>query len=227
MTLEPPRRTFKEPAGKDSGRGRRLKDVDAVARAEKLRVAGWALFAGLPMGGMAGYAAGNVLAGLVLGPVFVFVVASLILAPVNRTASLLHMPSGSSTPRRKEHSQAEALAVRGDFEAAIALYEEAIRDVPEDGEAYLRIARIHRDHLESPEEALHWFRRATDEAELPHGQEMLARREMAELLIHRLREPRRAAPDLARLAEAHEGKPEGDWAREELARIKEEMARGE
>ena len=125
------------------------------------------------------------------------------------------------------NSAAEALAVRGEFEGAILAYQTAIQNVPGDGEAYLRIARIYRDGLKKPEEALLWFRRAVTEAKLSKGQELLTRREMAEFLIHDLHEPRRAAPDLARLAEAYPDTRDGQWAKEELARIKEEMAREE
>ncbi len=117
---------------------------------------------------------------------------------------------------------AEALAVRGEYEAAITAYQNAILDVPEDGEAYLRIARIYRDEKENPEEAFFWFRRAVTEADLSKGQEILTLREIDELLIHQIQEPMRATPSLARLAEAYPGTMDGEWAKKELARIKEE-----
>jgi tetratricopeptide (TPR) repeat protein len=221
MTLDPPRRTFKDPPPKKG----RLRDVDSTEQAENLRILVWALYAGVPMGGMAGFALGHPFLGAVLGPLVIWGGARLVLHVMARGGSLIYMPSGSSTPRDREYSRAEALRVRGDYEGAIRAYEEALEDPRENGEAFLRIARIHRDHLDSPEEALLWFRRATEEAQLPRGKEILARKEMAELLIHRLGQPRRAAPELARLAETRKGTPEGEWAREELARIKEEMTR--
>jgi tetratricopeptide (TPR) repeat protein len=115
--------------------------------------------------------------------------------------------------------------VRGEYEAAVRAYQTAILENPSDGEPYLRLARLYRDDLGDREEALRWFRRAIEEASLSRGRELLTRREMAELLMHRLGEPRRAAPELARLAEAFPDTPEGEWARKELARIKKEMAR--
>jgi tetratricopeptide (TPR) repeat protein len=223
MTLEPPRRTFKDPRPGKSG----LRDVDSVARAEKFKILAWALFAGLPMGGLVGYVLGHVLIGAVLGPTIIWLVAMGIMRGPARAGSLLFMPSGISTPREEGHSRAEALAARGDFQGAIAVYQAAIQDAPENGEPYRRIARIYRDHLDSPEEALRWFRRAIEDGSLPHGKEMLVRREMAELLIHRLKEPRRAAPDLARLAESRKGTPEGEWARKELEAIKKDMTQDE
>jgi hypothetical protein len=214
--------TYKEP--QKTGR---LKDVDATARAEKLRVLGWSLFAGLPMGAMAGMMMGQVFLGMVLAPAVIWTVAMIVSGTAGKGAVFLGVSSGSSTPRRKGYSRAEALAVRGEFEAAINAYQVAILEAPDDGEPYLRVARIYRDQLGDPDEAFRWFRRATDEATLPRGQEILARREMAEYLLHQTEEPQRAAPELARLADAFRGTPDGEWAQEELARIKAEMARAE
>jgi hypothetical protein len=100
-----------------------------------------------------------------------------------------------------------------------------VLEAPEEGEPYLRVARLYRDRLEDLEEALRWFKRAIEEATLSKGQEILTRKEIAELLIHRMGEPRRAAPELARLTETYPETPDGQWAREELARIKDEMGR--
>lgn len=219
MTFDPPRRT-----GRDVPKKHRVRDVDASARVRKVKALGLALYGGVPIGAAAGYMAGHPFLGLVLGPVLIWTVAMAVTGIAGRGAGRLYMPSGSSTPRRKEHSRAKAFAVRGEYEAAIVAYQDAILEAPEHGEAYLCIARIYRDVLKKPEEALLWFRRGLSDAELSEGQEILTRREMAELLSHHLQEPRRAAPDLARLAETYPRTRGGEWAKEELARIKEEMA---
>jgi tetratricopeptide (TPR) repeat protein len=220
MTLDPSRRTFKEVR-----KHNRVRDVDAVGRARNFKALGFALYGGVPLGLAAGSMMGHPFLGLLLGPALIWTFAMVVAAIAGRGAGVLYMPSGSSTPRRREYSAAEALAVRGEFEGAILAYQAAIQEVPGDGEAYLRIARIYRDGMKKPEEALLWFRRAVTEAQLPKGQEILTRREMAEFLIHDLQEPRRAAPELARLAEAYPSTTDGKWAKEELARIKDEMAR--
>ena len=219
MTLDPPRRP-----DRDAPQKGKVRDVDVSARVRNMKALGFALYGGLPIGAAAGYAVGHTFLGLLLGPVLIWTVATALTEIAARGAGRLHMPSGSSTPRRKGRSRAEALAVRGEYEAAIVAYQNAILDAPEDGEAYLSIARIYRDEVQNPEEALLWFRRGLTEAELSVGQEILTRREMAELLSHHLQEPRRAAPDLARLAETYPRTRAGEWAKEELARIKEEMA---
>jgi tetratricopeptide (TPR) repeat protein len=220
MTLDPPERTFKE-----ADRKGRLRDVDARSRAEKVKILGWSLFAGLPMGAAAGFAAGHIVLGMLLAPLLIGTVAWAVAGVAGKGATLLHMPPGSSTPRKKEYSRAEALAVRGEYEGAVAAYQEAILESPEEGEPYLRVARLYRDRLGDPEEALSWFKCATRDAVLSQGQEILTRKEMAELLIHRMQEPQRAAPELARLAEAYPDTSDGEWAAQELARIKEEMGR--
>ena len=219
MTLDPLQRRFQEPPQK-----KKMRDVDSVARVRKMKVLGFSLYGGLPLGAAAGFAAGHPFLGLLLGPVLIGTVTMVLAGMGGRGVSFLFIPPESSAPRKTEHSRAEALAVRGEFQAGIAAYQDAIVDFPEDGEAYLRIARIYRDKVRNPEEALLWFRRSLAEAVFSESQELLTRREMAELIIHHLQEPRRAAPDLARLAETFPSSQTGKWAKEELARIKKDMA---
>ena len=59
-----------------------------------------------------------------------------------------------------------------------------------------------------------------EETELRDRWEMVLVRELTELYRHRIGAPARAAPLLARIAERHEGSPDGEWAREELAEVK-------
>ncbi len=56
-------------------------------------------------------------------------------------------------------------------------------------------------------------------------QERQVGRELVELYRHRLGEPMRVAPELARLAEGFPDTPEGRSAREELAELKRALAR--
>lgn len=233
MTMERPRRTFSErPAG-----GRRgARDVDVAGRAQKLHALGWALFAGVPLGGVAGYAFGGLLLGsgllgavlgLFLGPLLIWGVALGLAAVAGRGAGVVYSPTGTSTPRKKEYSYAESLVARGELEEAVVAYQVAATNDPGDPEPFLRIARLHRDGLEEPLEAVTWFRKALRHAQLSRGQEMRALREIAEIFLHHIGEPRKAAPELARLAERFSTTPDGEWAARELGLVKEEMARDE
>lgn len=219
MSLEPIRRTYPEPPGTSKSR-----DVDAASRARALQAAGWALAGGLPLGGALGYVLGFAVIGALLGPFLVFGIVLGITRAAGGGAGVIYMPSGSTTPRKKEYSRAMALEVRGDIRKAIQVYQEEILDDPMEPEPYLRIARLFRDNLRDPKEAVSWFRRAQREARMSSGQTIRTHREVAELFLHTLREPRRAAPDLARLAELFPNTQDGRWASGELAEIKAEMA---
>ena len=136
------------------------------------------------------------------------------------------MPSGSTTPHRKEYSRAMALEVRGQRLKAMEAYEAEIIHAPEDPEPYLRIARLQRDGIKDPGAAARWFKRAQREAVLSPGQAIRTHRELAELYIHVLREPLKAAPELARLAELYPNTLDGQWAAAALAELKAEMTEG-
>ena len=220
MVLDPPRRTFSEPKGRKG-----LRDVDAGERAQRLRAWVWSVAAGLPLGGAVGLMLGNLLIGLLVGPLVIYGVVAAITAFAGRGASTLYMPSGSTTPRKKEYSRAQALEIRGDFSGAIRAYEAEILDDPDTAEPYLRIARLLRDELKDTEAAVGWFRRVQREARPRAGEALRAHRELAEIFLYALREPRRAAPELARLAETYPHTPDGEWAARELAEIKAEMVR--
>jgi tetratricopeptide (TPR) repeat protein len=220
MALDPPRRAFKEERSRKG-----LKDFDAAARAQRMHVWGWSLYAGVPFGVGVGLLTGHFVPGVLLGPVIIFGVVTGIAKASGRGASILYMPTGATTPRRREYSRAKALEVRGEYEAAIRAYEVEVLDAPGVAEPYLRIARLCRDELGEMDSAINWFRRAQREAVLSPGEAIRTHRELAEIFLHILREPTRAAPELARLAEEYPHTPDGKWAARELSEIKESMAR--
>lgn len=135
--------------------------------------------------------------------------------------------SGRTTPHPAEHSQARGLALQGHVAAALHAYEEAIVEDPGDPEPYVESARLYRDALARPAEALAWYRRARSARRLTPGQDALIIRELTEVCVHRLGEPLRAAPELSHLARTRPGSPEGEWARRELERIRAEALAGE
>ncbi len=220
MTLQPIRRSYPE-----KPKGSRLRDVDSAGQARKLQALGWALYGGVPLGGALGFLSGHIFLGIILGPVLVYGFVMTVAHSAGKGASALYMPSGNSTPKKKEYSRAKALEIRGEYEEAIRAYELAILDAPDEGEPYLMIARLLRDEIKELDLAVHWFRRAQREAALSGGEAIRTHRELAEIFLHTRRDPRRAAPELARLAEAFPNTPDGQWAARELAEIKEEMAK--
>lgn len=217
------RRTFSEkpPAGLY-----RTRDVDATESAMLV----WTLIAGslgFVMGGFLAVFVANMGApGWVavlcvpFGAVFTGGLTRLLVGGSAGAASTIYNPSGRSTPRRKEHSHAESLAARGQYEEAVTAFELAVAEDPADPWPYLRVARIYRDQLARLEDSARWFRRAFREATDPP---VIARKELVELYVHRLGEPARAAPELARMAEELAGTPEGEWAATELLHVKQLM----
>lgn len=220
MATGSPRRTFTEQTSKKGP-----KDVDAAARAQKLHAWAWSLYGGIPFGGAVGWLLGNLFLGALLGPFVIYGTVVGIAAISGRGASVVYMPSGSTTPKRKEYSKAKALEVRGEYEDAIRAYEVEIRDAPEVAEPYLRIARLYRDHRKDLDAAVRWFRKARREARLSTGESIRVHRELAEIFLYVRREPRKAAPELAQLAETYPHTLDGEWAARELAEIKSDMAR--
>jgi tetratricopeptide (TPR) repeat protein len=220
MTLDPKKRTFSEKP--DLGK---VREVDAAARAQRLQILGWSLAAGIPIGGGLGFLVGHPILGVLLGPALVYAGVGFVVRMAGKGAGTVYMPSGSSTPRKMEYSRAKALEIRGQHMEAVKAYEVAILESPETAEPYLCIARLFRDNLKELDLAIHWFRRAQREATLSTGEAIRTHRELAEVFLHHRREPRRAAPELAKLAEGYPGTLDGEWAARELAAIKEDIAR--
>lgn len=221
------RRTFSKPP-KRAG----LRDTDAGERGVVLN----ALMGGLPgaaLGGALGFflvaRGGSVWllpVCVVLGAAFVAGGVLLLTNTAGRAASTLYTPSSGAPPRKKEHSRAEAMVAGGSYEDAAAAFELAMMEDPSDPTPYLRIARIYRDHLGKPEDAVRWFRRALRESQPTRGTAILARKELIELFTHRMGAPERALPELARMAEELAGSPEGEWAAAELRDIKAKLSEG-
>ena len=159
--------------------------------------------------------------GAVIGVAVVGIGSYAISELAGEAMTVVYNPSGGSTPHGMRYSQAESLAVRGHYEGALAAYEALIAEHPDETETYLRIARLLRDKMGRAEDAAGWFQRALA---TESGPEVAISRELVELYWHRIGAPAKAAPLLARIAERFEGKPEGEWARNELVEVKRLMA---
>jgi len=213
---------------------KQLKDIDAADRAIRLKALVFAcsvgIFGGIPIGlGLSALVGFHPLLGLVLGIGIGFGVTyygSLFIAnKAGRAAQIIYNPSGESTPRRREYSQAAALVMQDRHEDAAAAYEVHVTEDPDDPEPYFQLARLYLEHLDSPEEAINWYTRARDEARLTDGQALVATQEIANIYMRRLRTPRRAIPELVLLCERFPGTPAGEIARRELEEMRALLAR--
>lgn len=201
------------------------REGEVVSRVTRLA---YALVAGVLWGGAAafspripGWAAGAILA---VGSAAIYWGSGALLSVGGGLISVIHLPSGSSRAAGAGYSRAEALAARGLHGEAARLYEEAADGDPIDPEPCLRLARLHRDGTGDPGEAARWFREARRREGAGPDLDRQISRELIELHRRRLDDPRRAMPELARFAERFPDDPWAEEVREELERLREEMA---
>ena len=215
-------------------RKKRLKDTDLADKALRLQAGLWALAVASTMGTLGGagiaYMNGlNMITGAVLGFVLmssgVYFGSMRILGGAASAVEMLHNPSGSSTPAKREYSRAQSLVARGLYEEATVAYEVHCLEYKEDPEPYFRLARLLRDHLNKPEESVSWFKRARADAKLTSGQQLQITQEIIELYIRSLRQPRKALPELAYLCKEFPDTPAAEGARRELAEMREMLDR--
>ncbi len=131
---------------------------------------------------------------------------------------------GRETETAPQYSYADSLVARGMYERAVDAYEAAAAENPRNPEPLMRMARVYRDELRRPDEAIATFKRARQVEGAPPGQANLATREIVEILLGS-EDRRRAIPELARLAEQAAGTKTGDWAGRRLSELKQELAR--
>ncbi len=182
------------------------------------------------VGGLVGGALGShkfgfigMVVGAVLGYALLFYAVWVLSSSGAGLMRNVYHPSGDSTPRRREYSDGQALVLQGLFQEAIDCYQGYVAEYPADPEPCASIARIYRDHLGQYGEAVDWFRRARLAADTTPGQEVLFTREIIEIYQSKLGEPRRAIPELARLADRFAGTREGELAKEELKKLRQQF----
>jgi len=130
---------------------------------------------------------------------------------------------GRLVETRTDYSYPESLVARGRYEDAVTAYEEAAAENPDDPEPLMRMARVLRDRLRRPEDAVAAFKRARMVEGAKPGQVQLATREIVETM-EATDEPLRAIPELARLAEQAAGTKTGEWAARRLKALKQELS---
>ncbi len=199
------------------------RETDAAQNTRRFSAAAWAVGAGTILGAAAGMKAAGILGVLVGVPVtiaFIYNVTMLIVNMTGRVAGSVTLPSGKSTPPKRDYSLAQSFVARERYEDAISAYELACAEYADDPEPYLRLARLYRDKLRDLHEAVLWFKRARAEAKVSARQEQLITFEIVEIYRDRLGVPAKAIPELARLAERFVNTAVGDSAKQELQQLR-------
>jgi len=220
---------------------RRLTDVDAAERAFRIKALVYAVLVGAALSGLTGPPFVTLLQqrgalqgvssdlGFVVGfPLVTGLIYAVTMWAAGRAramAQTIYNPSGDSTPYRPEYSYAASLAVRGRYAEAAAAYELHAIEHPAEPEPYLRLARLYRDKLQQYEDALTWFRRARTDATLAPGHELYVIQEIIDLYLQQLRAPRKAIPELTLVCQRFPGTPAARAAEQQLAQMREMLAR--
>ena len=152
-------------------------------------------------------------------PLYNVIVSQLVLGGLGESIARLFVMQGG-IPAPPQYSRADALAARAQYDEALAELDNAARAAPRDPRPLLHGARMLRDRARRYVDAVTWFRRARQRMQVPSELDAHAGRELAELLLYRMRQPERALAELARLAHTYRDTAVGKWAAAELKETK-------
>lgn len=132
---------------------------------------------------------------------------------------------GSSTPYEEQYSQEQALVMRRDYAAALALFEHRIATAPGDARVLIAAADLYTTHGENPGRAAELYREVQRLPRVGTGQDVYASNKLADLFLGPLREPRRALVEFRRLIERYPGSTAAHHARLALANLKSDLVK--
>jgi hypothetical protein len=127
---------------------------------------------------------------------------------------------GARGTTRSEHSWLQSLIVRGAYREAVEACARKADESPRDPQPLLLGAEVLRDHLKQHETAARWLRRAREIPKLTAQQDITITRELVGLYENQLGAPKKALPELARIAETYPGTQAATWATNTMKQIK-------
>ncbi len=130
---------------------------------------------------------------------------------------------GARGHTRSEHSWLQAMIARGAYQEAVAACAREAESSPDDPEPLILGAGVLREHLRQYQTAAQWLRKARQVKRLTPQQDITITRELVELYEGKLNAPRKALPELARLAETYPATQAAEWARNTMQQIKAEL----
>lgn len=197
----------------------------------QLGMLAWSVAAGLPLGVSLGYLMAtrgfpfglSSILSVVVASLFVYVGTNLVVLVGFAPIRLFFPKSVGAETSPAYLSRVRSLSERGEFELAHVVLEEALAKNPSDHHALLGLSRLYgKGAFPDEEKSLEYLRAAIDSGGLGVETEALKRRQLSERLLEGP-EPKRAAPELARLADGFAGSPHAAWAVRELAVLKRQM----
>lgn len=130
---------------------------------------------------------------------------------------------GTRGRTRSEHSWLQSMIARGAYEEAVAACAREAETARDDPEPLILGAGVLRDYLRQYETAAQWLRRARQVKRLTAQQDITITRDLVELYEGKLGTPRKALPELARLAESYPGTQAAAWAQNTLKQLKAQL----
>ena len=135
-----------------------------------------------------------------------------------------HMTAGgSSTPYEEQFSQEQALVMRRDYAAALALFEQRIASDARDSRARVAAADLYATHGQNPMRAAELYREVQRMADLQSGHDIYVSNKLADLYLGPLNTPGRALVELRRIVQRYPRSPAAEHARLAIANLKPDL----
>lgn len=129
-------------------------------------------------------------------------------------------PSGSTTPYAKVYSQEQSIAASGDTEGALAAYQDAMRNNPDDPEPRFQAAEL-AFRSKEPSRAVALYLEGRRLAGSDRARELFSTQRLIDLYLGPLNDEGKARVELRRLTDRFPGTREGEAALVVLKRLKE------
>jgi hypothetical protein len=131
---------------------------------------------------------------------------------------------GGNTPYEEQFSQEQALVMRRDYAAALALFEQRIAATPGEPRVRIAAADLYATHGQNPARAAELYREVQRIRDLMSGHDVYASNKLADLYLGPLKEPGRALVEFRRLIHRYPGSTVADHARVAIANLKPHVA---
>ena len=133
---------------------------------------------------------------------------------------------GPHTPHQDQFSHEQALVMRRDYSAALALFEQRIAASPGDVRARIAAADLYATHGDNPRRAAELYREIQRFPDLAAGHDIYVSNKLADLYLGALKEPGRALVEFRRLVHRYPGSVAAKHALAAIANLKPDIVSG-
>jgi hypothetical protein len=130
------------------------------------------------------------------------------------------LSGGSGTPYEDQFSHEQALVMRRDYDAALALFEQRIVADAKDPRARMAAADLYATHGRNPGRAAELYREVQRMPTVAAGHDIYVSNKLADLYLGPLNTPGRALVEFRRIAQRYPGSAAADHARAAIVNLK-------